>query len=134
MTSSSPNDSTNNAKPFQPPLGAQFDVLLAPKIVVTNLLIRGPIWGDGLTLLASIISLSGGNQALRLTATNMPPPLAIQKNGVTYQVVYPTNYQGFNIQRSPDLRPTNWTDLASGTNRVLIVQTNVNTFFRLKQH
>jgi Concanavalin A-like lectin/glucanases superfamily len=126
-----PNDPTNNARPFRPPLGAQFDVLLAPNIAVTNLVVRGPIWGDGVTLVASVVPSSGGNQALRLTAANLPPPLAIQLNGAVYQVVYPTNYQGFSIQVSTNLTVGSWINLASGTNRIIIPRSTDKAFYRL---
>jgi hypothetical protein len=75
--------------------------------------------------------MSMSNQALRLTAASLPPPLAIQLNGAVYQVLYPTNYQGFSIQVSTNLTVGSWINLASGTNRIIIPRSTDKAFYRL---
>jgi uncharacterized delta-60 repeat protein len=129
-----PNDPVNNPKPFQPAAGDQFDILVASQVTATNLLVRGPLWGNGLVLMATVANLGDGRQALRLVATNAPPPLILEKYGAAYQLVYPTNYVGFTVQSSSNLTATGWTDLAGGTNRVLVSSPNGGRFYRLIKH
>ena len=66
-------------------------------------------------------------------ATNVPPPLVLQKNAAVYQVLYPTNYPGFTLQLSTNLSANAWADLATGTNRVQLSPQSGAGFFRLKK-
>ena len=126
----SPSDQTNLTDYYQPAVGSTFDVVVAPTVAVHSLLVRGPIWGDGLHFNWSVVTRSDGLQALRLVATHVPPLLAI-RSSPSVQVLYPTNYVGYSLQSSADLSG-NWNFLSIGTNLVDVPGGNPNGFFRLK--
>jgi len=121
---------TNNANPFQPPSGAQFDIVVASNIFVGNLVVRGPVWGNGMGVTWGVVSLIDGREALRLTATNIPPSMSIQSEGPGVKIVYPANFPGFNLQASPGLQDA-WDNISSGTNVIILNATNSARFFRL---
>jgi hypothetical protein len=124
-----PNDQTNQTGVFQPPAGATFHVIVASNILTQALLVRGPIWGDGLHFNWGVVTRPDGLQALRLVATHVPPPWS-SKAPVRIELAYPTNYSGYTLQNSPRLSPANWTTILSGTN---LRPTNVSGFFRLSK-
>jgi hypothetical protein len=127
----SPTDQTNGDY-FQPAAGATFDVVVAPVVAAHDLLVRGPIWGDGLHFNWSVETRSDGLQALRLVATHVPPILAIQSTPSAVSVVYPTNYPAYTLQGSPDLSPGSWSFVSIGTNQVTLPATSPALFLRLK--
>jgi hypothetical protein len=126
-----PDNQTNQAGVFQPVAGDTFDVVVASNIVTHALTVRGPIWGDGLHFNWSVVTRPDGRQALRLVATHVPPPIALQRTGSKLQLIYPTNYTGYTVQSTPTLSPTNWTTFSTGTNVVILNPTNTSGFFRL---
>jgi len=126
-----PDDQTNLANAFQPPDGASFDVVVASNIVVGTVHIFGPIWGDGLFLSGSVVTRDDGLQAVRLTATHIPPQLFIQNADSGLQLVYGTNYTGYTVESSPDL--VNWSAFSTGTNVVELNPTDASQFFRLSK-
>lgn len=124
---SSPESGTH---PFEPNVGERFDIVVAAKIDVGNLVIRGPVWGTGLGMTWDIVPLPDGREALRLTAASLGPPLAVGSRGSSVEIFYPTNFSGFFLQSSEALR-AGWTNLSSGTNVVIVNPTNAARFFRL---
>jgi hypothetical protein len=121
---------TNDQGSFQPPAGSVFDVVIASNIITTNLIVRGPVWADGRHFQWQVVNLDDGNQALRLTAVNVPPSVAIE-TGTTPQIVFPKNYSGYSLQARDSLTTGTWTTIATGTNRVNIDLTAPARFFRL---
>lgn len=126
-----PNDPTRVTGIFQPVVGETFDVIVAGSIVRHNLIVRGPIWGDGLHFNWSVVNRADGKQALRLVATRIAPFLGIQPRNSGWEVAYPTNFTGYSIQRSSSLGTPNWTLISNTTNHVEIDTTNDSGFFRL---
>jgi hypothetical protein len=126
-----PNDQTNQAGLFQPPDGATFDVVVATNIVLGAVQVQGPIWGDGLFFSGSVVTRTDGLQAVRLVATHVPPRLFLQTAGAQLQLVYPTNYTGYDVQSSPTLVAPNWTPFSTGTNLIVLNPTHASQFFRL---
>jgi len=116
---------------FQPVLGAIFDVVVASNIITHDLVIRGPIWGDGLHFNWRVVNRADGKQALRLVATRLDPFLVLQSKGGSWEVAYPTNFVGYSLQRSANLTSTNWTAIAPGTNRIFVDRTNAAGFYRM---
>jgi hypothetical protein len=123
--------STNNV--FYPQEGATIDVVLASKIAAQNLLVRGPIWGDGLHFRWDIVDVANGRQALRLTAGRIPPVIAIQQRGDQVQIAYPTNYTGYTLEKATTLAPGNWTPTGTTGNSATIPASGGAAFFRLKK-
>ncbi|MEO8429242.1 MAG: hypothetical protein ABI651_19300 [Verrucomicrobiota bacterium] len=123
----------NAAGAFQPSEGATFDVVVANQIVTHHLLVRGPIWGDGLHFNWSVVNRSDGKKALRLVAVRIAPPLIIQKTGSALQLAYPTNFQGYVVQTASSLNSSNWTTFATNTNRIDLKPASTSAFFRLSK-
>jgi len=129
-----PNNQTNTAAVFQPPLGATFDVVVASNIVVSHeFTLRGPIWGDGQFFSGSVITRPDGLQAVRLVVTNVPPLLFLQTVGAERQLTYATNYAGYTIQSTPTLSPPHWTGFSTNRNPISLNLTNASRFFRLSK-
>jgi hypothetical protein len=129
-----PNNQTNTAAVFQPPLGAAFDVVVATNIVVSHeFTLRGPIWGDGQFFSGSVVTRPDGLQAVRLVATNVPPLLFLQMVGAERQLTYATNYAGYTIQSTPTLSLPHWTSFSTNRNPVSLDLTNASRFFRLSK-
>ncbi len=126
-----PSNVTNRVNLFQPPAGATFDVVVATNIVTHDLLVRGPIWGDGLHFNWSVVNRADGRQAVRLVAVRIAPTLIVQATGGKVEAAYPTNFTGYTLQYSPTLTSSNWTAFSTATNRVVIDPTNAAGFFRL---
>ena len=126
-----PSDPTRVTGIFQPVVGDTFDVVVAGNIVRHSLIVRGPIWGDGLHFNWSVVNRSDGKQALRLVATRIAPFLVIQPKKSGWEVAYSTNFTGYSIQRSSSLGTPNWTGITSSTNRVEINPANASGFYRL---
>ena len=128
-----PNDQTDRTNVFQPADGATFDVVVASNIVASSVHIRGPVWGDGLFFKGSIVTRTDGLQAVRLTATHVPPQIFLQSAGSALRLVYGTNYTGYTIQSATSLSLSNWTAFATGTNVAMVSVTNSSRFFRLSK-
>jgi hypothetical protein len=126
-----PDDQTNQAGIFQPADGATFDVVVASNIVVGAVHILGPVWGDGLFFSGSVVTRDDGLQAVRLTATHIPPQLFLQGGGSAFKLLYATNYTGYTIQSAASFSSSNWTTFSTGTNVIAISLTNSSQFFRL---
>jgi hypothetical protein len=126
-----PADVTERTNVFSPPLGATFDLVVASNIVTHSLIVRGPIWGNGLHVNWNVVNRADGKQALRLVAVPIAPPLFIQRAGAKLQIQYPTNFVGYVLQSSRNLASTNWTDVSANTPRLEINATNSAEFFRL---
>jgi hypothetical protein len=122
----------NGTERFAPAVGDYFDVVVAQEVAATNLLVRGPIWGDGRHMIWGVVTnFPGGLQSLRLYATNLPPPVAIGYTEHGLDVVYPTNYAGYSLETSTTLAPGSWSTQSSGTNRVTVGNGGERKFFRL---
>jgi hypothetical protein len=126
----SPGGVTNQTGIFQPAAGDIFDVVVASKITVGKLAVRGPIWGEGLHFNWGVVTRADGKQALRLVATPVPPRLSLDKNGPSLQLSYPTNYVGYLLQASGDLTASSWQ--AVSTNQTfLVTPSDAHRYFRL---
>jgi hypothetical protein len=125
------SDKTLTTGLYQPALGATFDVVVATNIVTHDLMVRGPIWGDGLHFNWSVVDRPDGKQALRLVAANIAPFLVVQPTDNGLEVAYPMNFTGYILQRSSTLTAPNWTILSNSTNRVKIDTTGSTGFFRM---
>jgi hypothetical protein len=128
-----PDDQTNQADVFQPPDGATFDVVVASNIVVNALAVSGPIWGDGQFFSGSVVTRDDGLQAVRLTATHIPPRIFLQSARSALQLIYATNFTGYAVQSATSLSSSNWTTFSTGTNVVMLSPTNSSRFFRLSK-
>ena len=126
-----PADQTLATGLFQPVVGATFDVVVASTIVTHNLIVRGPVWGDGLGFRWSVVQREDGKQALRLVAVRLAPMMVIRPGATLWEIAYPTNFTGFSLQRSASLTNPNWTLFSTGTNRVTIDRTNAAGFYRM---
>jgi len=127
-----PDDQTNLANAFQPPDGATFDVVVASNIVVGTVHILGPVWGDGLFFKGGVVTRDDGLQAVRLTATHIPPQLFIQNDGSGLNLIYGTNYTGYTVESSTNL--TDWTPYSTGANVVPLDPTaSASQFFRMSK-
>jgi hypothetical protein len=126
-----PSNLTNQVNIFQPPAGAIFDVVVAANIVTHDLIVRGPMWGDGLHFNWSVVNRTDGKQALRLVAAPIAPFLVIQRSDAVWEVAYPENFTGYVLQRSATLTTPNWTLFSNSTNRVKIDTIGSTGFFRM---
>ncbi len=126
-----PSDVTSRVNLFQPPVGAIFDVVVASNIFTHELIVRGPIWGDGLHFNWGVVSRADGKQAVRLVVVPIVPALIFQALGGKVEVAYPTNFAGYTLQRSPAVALPTWTAYSTATNRIAIDTTEAAGFFRL---
>jgi hypothetical protein len=125
-----PGGVTNQTGLFQPAAGDIFDVVVASKITVGKLAVRGPIWGEGLHFNWGVVTRTDGKQALRLVATPVPPRLSLVKTGPSLQLSYPTNYVGYLLQASSDLTPASW-QLISTNQSFVVTPSDAYRYFRL---
>jgi hypothetical protein len=125
-----PDDQTNQAGIFQPADGDTFDVVVASNIVVGAVHLLGPVWADGMFFKGSVVTRDDGLQAVRLTATHIPPHLFLQNNAGYYNLIYATNYTGYTLESSTNLN--DWSPYSTGANVVPFDPTDsASQFFRL---
>jgi hypothetical protein len=119
---------------FQPPVGSFFDVVVARSVNATNLVIRGPVWGNGLQFKPVIASFPDGTEALRLVVTNTAPQLAVISTNNAMWLVFPTNYLGsYTLEATASLTVPDWRPVSATTLPVQIQPTGTNRFFRLRR-
>ncbi len=116
-----------------PAEGSVFDVVTATNITTNNLLVRGPLWGNGLHFRGDVVNVAEGRQALRLTAVRIPPVLAVERADSLLRIAYPTNYIGMTLESSTSLGKGNWSAVSTGTNLVTLPASNSAAFFRLRK-
>ncbi|HEY1662140.1 MAG TPA: hypothetical protein VGI03_06955 [Verrucomicrobiae bacterium] len=126
-----PDDESDQSNVFQPDEGDIFDIVVASNIVVGAVQIEGPVWGDGRSFSASVVTRDDGLQALRLTAIDVAPTLFTQLSGGKVSVLYPTNFTGYVLQAAASPTSTNWINISTGTNVVNQSLTNSAQFYRL---
>jgi hypothetical protein len=127
----SPGGVTNQTGIFQPAAGDAFDVVVASKITVGKLAVRGPIWGEGLHFNWGVVTRDDGKQALRLVATPVPPRLSLDKIGPSLQLSYATNYVGYILQGSDDLSAASWQAIPTSQTTFPLTPSDAHRYFRL---
>jgi hypothetical protein len=79
----------------------------------------------------SIVTRGDGLQAIRLTATHIPPQIFIQNANSAFQLIYATNYTGYTVESSTNL--SDWSAFSTGTNVIPLSLTNSSQFFRMSK-